>query len=447
MSAEEPSGREIWRLSVGAFWALVTEPLFLLADSAIVGHLGTRQLAGLGIATAVLGSLVSLCIFLAYGTTAGVAHRVGAGHRRAALALGIDGLWLAVALGALVTAVGLPLTTTLVGLFGPDPDVAQQAVRYLHVALAGGIPMLVMLAAVGVLRGLADMRTPLLVAVAANLGNIALNVLLVFGLGSWHGLGITGSALGSLIAQTGGALAVTAVVVRRAREAGAPLLPDQRGILAAARTGVPLLVRTLLLRAALVEMTWGATRMGAPELATMQLALTIWGFLAFALDGVAIAAQTLVGAALGRGDARVARRLADRLVRWGAGYGVATGLVLLACGTVVPHLFTTDPAVLDRLPAVLLVAAVAQPVAGIVFVLDGILIGAGDGPFLAWAQAAVIAVFGPLAAWLVLDGHGLVALWAAFAVAFMGGRCLALWWRERSTGWVEPASQPLRSAA
>lgn len=440
-----PTGREIWRLSVGAFWALVTEPLFLLADSAIVGHLGTTQLAALGIATTVLGSLVSLCIFLAYGTTAGVARHLGAGERRAALSLGVDGLWLACAIGLAVSVAGVPLAGTLARLLGPSSPVAEQATAYLHVALLGAIPMLVMLAAVGVLRGLADVRTPLLVAVTANLGNIVLNVLLVYGVGGWPGLGLVGSATGSLIAQTGGAVAVVAVVVRHARAARAPLVPDLGGVRAAARTGVPLLVRTVLLRAALVLMTWGATRMGSADLATMQLALTIWSFLAFALDGVAIAAQTLVGSALGRGDPHAARALANRLVRWGAVYGVGTGLVLLACGAALPHLFTTDPHVLDRLPSVLVVAALAQPVAGVVFVLDGILIGADDGSFLAAAQAAVLVLFAPLAVAVVLTGHGLVALWAVFGGAFMGGRCVALWLRERGAGWL-PVQGVLRSS-
>lgn len=441
-----PTGREIWRLSVGAFWALVTEPLFLLADSAIVGHLGTTQLAALGIATTVLGSLISLCIFLAYGTTAGVARHVGRGAPRAALALGIDGLWLAGALGLVVSIAGVPLAGTLARLLGPSPAVAAQATAYLHVALLGGIPLLVMLAAVGVLRGIADVRTPLVLAVVANLGNIVLNLLLVYGVGGWHGLGLVGSATGSLVAQTGGALAAVAVVVRRARAAGAPLAPDLPGVRAAARTGVPLLVRTVLLRAGLVLMTWGATRMGSAELAAMQLALTIWSFLAFALDGVAIAAQTLVGAALGRGDPAEARALADRLVRWGAAYGVGTGVVLLACGAALPHLFTADPRVLDRLPAVLLVAAAAQPVAGVVFVLDGILIGADDGNFLAVAHAVVIAVFAPVAVVVVLGGHGLVALWLAFGAAFMGGRCLTLWLRERGTGWLPAGAGALPSS-
>jgi putative MATE family efflux protein len=428
-------GREVWRLSAASFVALVTEPLFLLADSAIVGHLGTPQLAALGVATAVLGTVVSLCIFLAYGTTASVARYVGAGDRDRALAQGVDGLWLAVLLGVAVTAVTVPLTRPIVDLFGVTSRVADQATTYLHIALFGAVPMLVMLAAVGVLRGLKDVRTPMVVALAAYLGNIVLNLVLVYGFGPVPGLGIAGSAWGSLAAQTGAAVAVTVVVLRAARDAGAPLRPHVPGIGRSARTGVPLLVRTLLLRAALLVMTYAAARLGSAELATMQLALTIWTFLAFVLDALGISAQTLVGTALGEGDRAATRHLAARLVRWGLVYGAVTGLALLACATVLAHVFTADPRVLDLLPPVLVVAALAQPVAGVVFVLDGILIGADDGRYLAVAQAVVLAVFAPAAAWAV-SGGDLTALWVAFAVAFMGTRCAVLLGRQRGTAWL-----------
>jgi putative MATE family efflux protein len=272
-----------------------------------------------------------------------------------------------------------------------------------------------------------------------------LNLVLVYGPGPFPHLGIAGSAWGSLLAQTVAAVAVTAVVVRTARATGAALRPDLAGIRRAARTGVPLFVRTLLLRAALLVMTYAAARYGDAELATMQLALTIWNFLAFVLDALGISAQTLVGTSLGRageaGDPAATRRLADRLVRWGLVYGLATGVVLLACATVLAHLFTADPRVLDLLPPVLVVAAVAQPVAGVVFVLDGILIGADDGPFLAAAQGIVLAAFAPAAAWAVAAGD-LTWLWVAFAVAFMGGRCVLLLARQRGDAWLGRSLRP-----
>ncbi len=226
--------REILRLAVPAFLALVAEPLFLLADAAIVGHLGTAPLAGLGVAAVVLQTAVGLCVFLAYGTTASVARRLGAGDLRGALTQGIDGLWLAVLIGTVVTVVGVACTDPLVDLFGVDDAVADHATAYLRIAFLGTIPLLVMLAATGVLRGLQDTRTPLVVAVAGNALNVLLNLLLVYPLG----LGIAGSALGSVLAQLASAAAFVVVVVRAARRHGATLRPDLPGIRAAARAGV-----------------------------------------------------------------------------------------------------------------------------------------------------------------------------------------------------------------
>ena len=430
--------REILRLAVPAFLALVSEPLFLLADAAIVGHLGTPQLAALGVASAVLGTLVSLCIFLAYGTTAAVARQVGAGQLAVALTQGISGLWLATVVGVAVSALSWPLAGPLIGLFGPSDVVAGLALTYLRIALLGAVPMLLMLAATGVLRGLQDTRTPLVVAVAGNLANIALNLLLVYGVGSWEGFGIAGSATGTLVAQLASAAALVAVVVRAARREQARLRPHPQEILASARSGVPLIVRTLLLRASLLVMTWAAARLGDDELATMQLALTIWTFLAFALDAVAIAAQAITGRYLGAADAVGTRSVTRRMEQWGWVSGVVTGLLLAGVSPVAGALFTSDADVRRLLVPVLLVAALAQPLAGIVFVLDGVLIGAGDAVFLAWAQLASFVLFAP-AAWLVLASDadpGLVWLWLAFGVLFMGTRTLTLIGRAHGDRWM-----------
>ena len=427
--------REILRLAVPAFLALVAEPLFLLADAAIVGHLGTPELAALGIAGAVVQTAVGLCIFLAYGTTASVARRVGAGDARGALTQGVDGMWLAVLLGVVTTAVGLPLSAWLVGLFGPAPDVDGHATTYLRLAFLGVTPLLVMLAATGVLRGLQDTRTPLVVAVAGNLVNVALNYLLVYGL---H-LGIAGSAIGTDLAQLASATALVVVVVRAARREGASLRPDLTGVRRAAHAGAALVVRTLTLRASLLVTTYGAASLGSTAVATHQLAMTIWTFLAFALDAIAIAAQALTGRSLGAGDLEGTRAVTRRMVQWGWWSGVVTGLSLAAASPVLGLLFTEDTTVRDQLVAVLVVAAVFQPVAGVVFVLDGVLIGAGDGRYLAWGGIVVLAVFAPLALLAVHVGDartGLLWLWAAFGAAFVGSRAVVLLRRARGTAWM-----------
>lgn len=425
--------REILRLAVPAFLALMAEPLYLLADAAIIGHLGTAQLAGLGIAGAILQTVVGLCVFLAYGTTAAVARLLGVGDLRSALAQGIDGLWLAVLIGAVATAAGLLLLDPLVRAFGADDAITDYAIDYLQWAVLGITPLLLLLAATGVLRGLQDTRTPLVVAVASNALNVVLNLALVYG----AGLGIAGAAIGTVVAQSLGAAALVVVVVRAARREGAPLAPDLPGIRQAARVGVPLLVRTLTLRASLLVTTVVAAGAGGVELATHQLALTLWGFLAFALDAVAIAAQALTGRALGASDVALTRRLTARMVRWGWASGIVTGVLLAVSAPWLGPLFSGDPAVHAALVPVLLVAAAAQPVAGVVFVLDGVLIGAGDGRYLAWGGLWVLLAFAPVAlAVPLLPGSTLVLLWVVFGVLFIGGRAVVLVTRARGDRWL-----------
>jgi putative MATE family efflux protein len=427
--------REILRLAVPAFLALVAEPLFLLADAAIVGHLGTPQLAGLGIAGAVIQTAVGVCIFLAYGTTASVARRIGAGDVRGALAQGIDGVWLAVLIGVLTTVAGVLAGGWLVGLFDAGADVSGYATTYLRWAFLGVTPLLVMLAGTGILRGLQDTRTPLVIAVLGNVANVVLNLLLVYG----FDLGIAGSAIGTDLAQLGSAVALVAVVVRAARHEGASLRPDLPGVRRAAHAGVALVIRTLTLRASLLVMTYGAATLGATATAAHQLAMTLWTFLAFALDAIAIAAQAITGRYLGAGDLQTTRRATRRMVQWGVGAGVVTGALLALTAPLLGQLFTDDAAVHQALWPVLLVAAACQPVAGLVFVLDGVLIGAGDGRYLAWAGVVVLLVFAPLA-WAALAGapagHGLVALWVAFGLGFMGSRAVVLAGRARGSSWM-----------
>lgn len=436
-SEHRATDREIWRLAVPAFLALVAEPLFLLGDAAVVGRLGTTELAGLGIAAVVLQTAVGLCVFLAYGTTASVARRLGAGDLRGALAQGVDGLWLALGIGAVTTVAGVALTGPLVAAFGAGAEISEQATTYLRIAFLGTTPLLLMLAATGVLRGMLDTRTPLYVAVGGNVLNIVLNVVLVYPVG----LGIAGSAIGSVVAQVLSAAVLCTVVVRGARAQGAPLGPDLPGIRLAARAGVPLVVRTLTLRAAILATTYAVTLGAAPgagldvDLATHQLAMTLWGFLAFVLDAIAIAAQALTGRTLGAGDVEATRRLTRRMLRWGMVSGVVTGVLLAAASPLLGPLFSRDDAVHEALVPVLLIAALGQPVAGIVFVLDGVLIGAGDGRYLALGGLVTLLVYLPVAL-LAASWGGLLALWVAYTTVFMGSRMVVLVLRERGDAWV-----------
>ncbi|MFE7764363.1 MATE family efflux transporter [Streptomyces sp. NPDC057438] len=423
--------REIITLAVPAFGALVAEPLFLMVDTAVVGHLGTAQLAGLGVASALLVTAVSVFVFLAYATTAAVARRVGAGDIRAAIRQGIDGIWLALLLGVAVVAVVMPTAPTLVALFGSSETAAPYATTYLRISALGIPAMLVVLAATGVLRGLQDTKTPLYVAVAGFVANGALNAFLVYG----ADLGIAGSAWGTVIAQLGMAVAYLWVVIRGARRHGASLRPDGDGIRASAQAGVPLLVRTLSLRAVLMIATAVAARLGDEDIAAHQIILSLWSLLAFALDAIAIAGQAIIGRYLGAGDAQGAREACRRMVQWGIATGSVLGsLVILARPVFIP-LFTDDPTVQEAALPALIVVALAQPISGIVFVLDGVLMGAGDGPYLARAMLLTLAVFIPAALLVPALGAGLTALWGAMTL-MMATRMLTLWLRSRSGLWI-----------
>ena len=437
LSAMTPSAdrrrhdREILALAVPAFGALVAEPLFLMADSAIVGHLGTAQLAGVGVASAVLATAAGVFVFLAYATTAAVARRIGAGDRRAAIQQGLDGIWLALLLSFGVVALALLLAPWVVSALGASPTATPYAVTYLRISALGLPAMLMVMAATGVLRGLQDTRTPLLVAVGGFTANLGLNLGLVYG----AGLGVAGSAWGTVLAQTGMAGAYLVVVVRGARRERASLRPDLPGIRACARAGGPLMVRTLSLRAVLMIATAVAAGLGDGEIAAHQVAMTLWTFLAFALDAIAIAGQAIVGRYLGAGDVPAAKAAARRMVEWGVGSGVVLGLLLVVARPLYVPLFTPDPAVQQQLGNVLLLVALSQPVAGLVFVLDGVLMGAGDGTYLAWAMLGTLAAFVPAALAVPALGLGLPGLWWAMNL-FMLVRGAFLYGRERTGRWL-----------
>ncbi|MEV2260929.1 MATE family efflux transporter [Streptomyces anulatus] len=423
--------REIIALAVPAFGALVAEPLFVMVDSAVVGHLGTPQLAGLGIAAALLMTAVSIFVFLAYATTAAVARRVGAGDLPAAIRQGMDGIWLALLLGAAVVALTVPTAPWLVDVFGASDTAAPYAITYLRISILGIPAMLVVLAATGVLRGLQDTRTPLYVAIGGFTVNAALNVTLVYG----AGLGIAGSAWGTVIAQVGMAAAYLVVVIRGARRHGASLRPDAAGIRSSAQAGVPLLIRTLSLRAVLMIATAVAARLGDVDIAAHQIILSLWSLTAFALDAIAIAGQAIIGRYLGANDEKGAREACRRMVEWGLGCGIVLGILIVLARPLFIPLFTSDPSVKDTLLPALLVVAVSQPIAGVVFVLDGVLMGAGDGRYLAWAMLVTLAVFAPVALLVPSLGGGLTALWWAMTL-MMAVRLVTLWLRTRSGRWI-----------
>lgn len=431
--------RAILHLAVPALGSLVAEPLFLIVDSALVGHLGVVPLAALGIASAVLQTIVGLMVFLAYSTTPAVARRFGAGDPSRAVSVGIDGLWLALGLGALLAIAGYLATPLLIGLFQAGPEVAADAVTYLGISMWGLPAMLIVFAATGLLRGMQDTVTPLWIAGIGFAANALLNWLFIYGLG-W---GIAGSAFGTVLAQWGMVAAYAVVIGRLAREHEASVLPQRDGVRGSARSGGWLFLRTVSLRLALLATVAVATMLGTEELAGWQVAFTIFSTAAFALDALAIAAQALIGKGLGAQDEPFVRRVLGRTVAWGAWFGVLVGALIGGFSGLIGLVFTGDPAVAALVQPALIVLAVAQPVCGIVFVLDGVLIGAGDARYLAIAGALNLVPFLPALVGLALlhptGAAGLAWLAVAFFGVYMLARLATLGWRVLRPEWMTAA--------
>jgi putative MATE family efflux protein len=426
-----PHDREILRLAVPAFGALAAEPLYILVDTAIVGHLGTSPLAGLAVAGTVLTATFAIFNFLAYSTTGAVARQIGAGNRRAAAELGVDSLWLATGLGLALAVLGLALAPMIVDAMGASRAVHPFAVTYLRISVLGAPALLVTLAGAGYLRGLQDTRTTLVIAVAANAANLVIEVVLVYGLD----LGIAGSAWGTVIAQIGAALAYVAVVARTVRAEHASARPQAAGIRATARVGGRLVIRTGSLLAAFLAATAIASRIGDDEVAAHQIAFQVFLFLGLSLDAIAIAGQAMIGRFLGAEDPREARAAARRMIEWGVAVGIVFAVLLAALRPALVPIFTTDPDVRHLALQVLLIVAALQPLNAVVFVLDGVLIGAGDVTYLAVAMlTATLLVFVPAATAVLVLGGGLLWLWGALSL-WMGARCVGMAARFISSRW------------
>ncbi|WP_188743204.1 MATE family efflux transporter [Agromyces bauzanensis] len=435
-AARRAVDRDILRLAVPALGALVAEPLFLLADTAMVGHLGATPLAGLGLASAILQTIIGLMVFLAYATTPAVARRLGTGDERGAVASGIDGVWLALGLGVVLAVAGWFAAPVLVGAFGAPPDVAAEASAYLAISMAGLPAMLVVFAATGLLRGLQDTRTPLRVAGIGFAANVALNYVFIYVAG-W---GIAGSAIGTVVAQWGMVFVYVVVITRHGARVGASPWPHHAGVLRGATSGGWLFLRTVSLRAALLIATWAATSLGSNELAAFQVAMTLYFTIGFALDALAIAAQALIGLGLGAGDLASVRAVLRRCLQWGTASGAVLGAIVIATAWVVPAVFTSSSEVAALLPPTLVVLGISAPLGGVVFVLDGVLIGAGDARYLAWTGLVNLAAFVPLALWVVAvapaGAAGPAWLMAAFALGYLAARAATLSWRARGSAWM-----------
>jgi len=397
-------------LALPALVVLAAEPLYLLVDTAVVGHLDAVALGGLAVGGGLLAWAAALLNFLAYGTTARAARRAGAGDRAGAVAEGVQATWLALALGVAVVVFfqlfAGPLTRALAGSAGP---VATAGEHWLRIAGCGAPLLLISLAGNGWLRGIQELRRPVRYVLAGSLVSLVLCPVLVHSVG----LGLTGSAIANLAGQS-----VTAVLFVRAlfRER-APWRPRAAALRAQLGIGRDLLVRAAVLQLSFLVAAGVAARAGAAALGAHQIALQLFFFLALVLDAYAIAAQTLVGHALGGGHPGEARSTARRVTLWGLGTGVLVGAVLIALRDVLPPLFTSDPAVLGQAGIVWWFLAGMQPLAGVVFALDGVLMGAGDVGYLRTVTVgAAVAGFLPLSLVSGPLSWGLAGVWTGLTL-------------------------------
>jgi putative MATE family efflux protein len=421
-----PHDREILALALPALGALAAEPLYVLVDTAVVGHLGTAQLASLAIAATVLTTAFTVFNFLTYGTTAQVARLHGAGRHDEAARLGSQALWLAAGIGLGLLALIELLAPAAVGLMGGAGAVADGAVLYLRIAALGAPLFMLAAAGQGFLRGVSDLRTPLVILAAAHAVNAVLEVLFVYGFG-W---GLAGSAWGTVIAQLGMGAAFVAVQARAGLEP--PALARMRRLV---RIGGEIAVRTGALTGSFLIGSAVLARIGAASLGAHQIAFQLWTFLALLLDAVAIAGQVMVGRMLGAGDAAGARAAAVRMIGWSVAIGGLFAVVLLALGDAIPHLFTGDPAVVERAGAIWPLFAAMMPLNGAVFALDGILIGAGDTRFLMWGMLAAAAVYVPVALLALHRGWGIVGVWSGL-LGLIGVRLLTCGLRFAGSRWA-----------
>jgi putative MATE family efflux protein len=421
-----PYDREILRLALPALGALAAEPLYVLVDTGIVGHLGVNPLAALAIAGTLLTGAFTLFNFLTYGTTAQVARFHGAGDERAARGLGVQALWLAAAIGLVLVLLAELLARPATTLMGGTGHTADLAVLYIRIAAIGLPFALIALAGQGYLRGVGNLRTPLRIVIAANVANILLELLFVYAF-RW---GVAGSAWGTAIAQAGMGIAFAASI-------GGPVrAPDPDRIRPLLRIGGEIFVRTAALYASFVVASAVIARIGTASLAAHQIAFQLWTFLALVLDSVAIAGQVIVGRMLGASDARAAYAASRRMIGWSTALGAVLGLAMLALASVLPHAFTDAPAVLDQAHKIWPLFALMQPLAGLVFALDGILIGASDTRFLMWSMlAAGIGVYVPIALAALHFGWGIVGVWWGL-IALLAARAALLGVRFVSRRWA-----------
>jgi MATE family, multidrug efflux pump len=429
LQLRSPHDREILRLALPALGALAAEPLYILADTAIVGHLGRPQIAALGLAGTVLAGAFTIFNFLTYGTTAVVARASGAGQEERAGRLAAQALWISLAVGVVLLVVAEAVAVPLLRGLGGHGESGHDALVYFRIGALGLPAALIALAGQGYLRGVSNLRRPLVIVVAANVANLVLEIVFVY-VFHW---GIAGSAAGTAIAQAGMGIAFVVELLRPHADSKRPSLREMAPMM---RVGRQIFVRTTALYASFLVAASVLARVGDAQLGAHQIATQLFFLLALLLDAVAIAGQVIVGRTLGAGDAAGAHEAAVRMIGWSTLLGALFAIVLLPLGEVIPRAFTDDPAVLHQAKLVWPLFALMQPLAGAVFALDGILIGASDTSYLMWAMlAASFLVYIPIALLSLAEGWGIVGVWVGL-VALILARLVLLGTRFAGRRWA-----------
>ncbi|MFZ4719009.1 MAG: MATE family efflux transporter [Ilumatobacteraceae bacterium] len=412
--------RRIVRLAIPALGTLAVEPVYVLVDTAIVGRLGTPQLAGMGIASIVLLNVVAVLSVLEY-VTPDIARARGAGDMDTARRTAAHGLWLSVLIGVPSGALLALVARPLCWLIGGRGDVLDHAATYLAISAIGLPFVLIGFLGHGVLRGHNDLITPLKIVVVANVANLILEILAVY---VWD-MGIAGSAASTVVVQAAAAIAFL-VAMRRHLTKVEPAWRHYRPIL---NNGAHMAVRSVAMYTVWNVSTVIAAHLDAPTLAANQVMTQLFMFLALILDALAVPLHSLVAEELGAGhpdDAERIGRVSTRLSLWAAGL---LGLALLALTPVIQRIFTTDPAVQSRLVGALFVLAAMQFPGAVAFALDGALIGARDMAWLARQAIRNLVAFVPLAAATVIWPRlGLAGLWGA-QMCWMTMRATVNWRR------------------
>ncbi|GAA1480485.1 MATE family efflux transporter [Gordonia sinesedis] len=444
--------RRIGTLTVSALAVLIAPPLYLLLDLAVVGRLGGTELAALAVATLVLAVISTQLTFLSYGTTARSARRFGAGDRAGAIAEGVQASWIALVVGVTIVAAAWVLAPTVLGLLVGDsspaaPVVADDAVGWLRIAVFGVPMILASMAGNGWMRGVQDTRRPVVFVVAGLAIAAVLVVGLVHGIGFFPRLGLDGSAVANVIGQSVSGILFVAWLIRetlrgrQARSRWSLLRPRWAVIGAQLRMARDLVVRSLSFQICFLSAAAVAARFGVADVAAHQLVLQLWEFMSLFLDSVAIAAQALVGAALGAGSVAVARTVARRVTVVSVIAAVAMAALFAAGASVLPRVFTTDQDVLDAIGVPWWFFVAMLPIAGVVFALDGVLLGSGDAAFLRTATLiAALAGFLPLIWLSLVFDWGLAGIWTGLVV-FMLVRLVTVGWRMRSGRWARTGAQ------